>query len=327
MFDFSEATTVTYLIVFITSTLMAYGIIELILSLRGLDRKRIQRRLSEDWGGGGSDGRSAIVKDMTRETKWAMARWLAASRRGMSFRKLCDQAALPWPAHQVLAVVGLVAMGFLMITLVVNMHPLNIVLGIVPLLVVPFVIILVIRNRRMKKFNLQMPEAFELLSQSLRAGHALPAGIQLIGDQMPDPIGTEFSRVHAEQDLGIPLYEALDHLADRVDLLDLRMFVTAVQIQRQTGGDLTEMMDRIAAVIRDRIKLLGHVRALTAEGRFSGLILLLLPFAVLFALLAVNPDHPKVLLENPVGQMLLIGSGCSMLLGMLVIRRIVNFEV
>lgn len=321
--------TFAYLIGFAASTLLAYGIIQLILSFQRPEQKRVERRLEENWARATGKKKNVgdVLKDLTHEQKWAMARWLTASQRGMSFRKLCEQAALKWPAHQILAAIGLSTIAFLAIGLLLEMHPLTLIIGSLLVMTVPFVAILYKRNARLHKFNNQMPEALELLSQSLRAGQALPSGIQLVAEQMSAPIGTEFSRVHVEQDLGIPMEEALEHMSERIDLLDLRMFVTAIQIQRQTGGNLTEMMDRIAAVIRDRIRILGQVRALTAEGRLSGWVLTLLPIAILFLLFQVNPEHPRTLLETDLGLIMVTFAAVMQITGMIIIRKIVNIKV
>jgi tight adherence protein B len=184
-----------------------------------------------------------------------------------------------------------------------------------------------LRGVRLKKLSNQLPDALGMLSQSLRAGHSLPTGIELVASELPDPIGLEFRRVHIEQQLGVKLEVALDHMAERVDLLDYRMFVSAVHIQRQTGGDLTEIMDRLAAVIRDRIKLLGQVRALTAEGRLSGWILCAIPMVLLMFILRLNPKHALMLFHSSWGQLFLAAGVVMQITGMILIRRIVNIKV
>ncbi|MFQ6049081.1 MAG: type II secretion system F family protein, partial [Phycisphaerae bacterium] len=158
-------------------------------------------------------------------------------------------------------------------------------------------------------------------------GHSLASGIQLVSQQMPDPAGTEFGRVFYEQNLGIKVEEALKNMADRVDMLDVRFFVTAVLIQRQTGGDLAEVLDKIGSVIRDRIQLFGQVKALTAEGRLSGWTLLALPVLVFFVELYVNPSYASMLLYDRTGRLLLVVAVVMQLMGMAMIRKIVNIKV
>jgi tight adherence protein B len=183
------------------------------------------------------------------------------------------------------------------------------------------------RKRRMKKLVYQLPDVFEQMSQALRAGHSLASAIQLIGEQMPDPIGTEFGRVFHEQNLGVKVEDALKSMADRVDQLDVRFFVTAVLIQRQTGGDLAEVLDKIGSVIRERIELFGLVQALTAEGRLSGWVLFALPFLVFGASLKLNPEYASMLLNESMGQLLLCIAIGMQLMGIAMIRWIVNIKV
>ncbi|MCG3137166.1 MAG: hypothetical protein HJJLKODD_01009 [Phycisphaerae bacterium] len=327
MFDFMSSPTITYGLAFVTVTLIVYGCMEMLIGLRRHTRKRIERRLLDNYGraAGGQD--VDILKNSDDEKKWAMAHWLSVSQRGISFRKLCDQAAVPIPAHQVLAYMGMLVVAVLVMCVLLNVDMISTMVAVVLAVIAPVAVLMSRRNRRMKRFNSQLPEVFELLSQSLRAGHSLAAGIALVADQLPDPVGIEFSRVRAEQDLGIKIEEALEHLAERVDLLDLRMFVTAVNIQRQTGGNLTEIMDNIGEVIRDRIRILGQVRALTAEGRLSGLVLIALPLVILLLLFQINPEHPKMLMNTHNGQWLMATALVMQVLGIFFIRKIVNIRV
>jgi len=179
----------------------------------------------------------------------------------------------------------------------------------------------------MKKLTGQLPDVFELMSQALRAGHSLASAIQLVHEQMPDPISTEFGRVFHEQNLGIKIEDSLLAMADRVDSLDVRFFVTAVLIQRQTGGDLAEVLDKIGGVIRQRIELFGMVQGLTAEGRLSGWILFALPMVVFAAVLWVNPSYADQLLSDSRGKMMLVGAAGMQLMGLAMIRWIVNIKV
>src|SRR5207247_3091348 len=144
-------------------------------------------------------------------------------------------------------------------------------------------------------------DALELVARALRAGHSLGAGMHVVAEEMPSPISDEFGRVYEEQNLGISIEESMAGLCTRVPNLDLRFFVTAVAIQRQTGGDLAEILDKIGYVIRERYKILGQVQALTAEGRLSGVILIALPFALLAIMLHLKPDYVAMLCTYPMG--------------------------
>lgn len=193
--------------------------------------------------------------------------------------------------------------------------------------VLPLLWLLFRRRRRLKKFAAQLPDALELIARALRAGHSLAAGFHLVAEEMTAPISEEFQRVYEEQNLGIPFDEALVSLTDRVPNLDLKFFSTAVILQRQTGGDLAEILDKIGSLIRDRFRIWGQVQALTGEGRLSGIVLLALP-PVLFAVVyALNPDYVKVLFTDPSGQKMLMGALVLQLLGAVAIRKIVNIKV
>ena len=183
------------------------------------------------------------------------------------------------------------------------------------------------RKRRLKKFAAQLPEALELVARALRAGHSLAAGFRLVASEMSQPIGGEFGRVFEEQNLGIPFEEALEGLTERVPNLDLKFFATAVVLQRQTGGDLAEILDKIGNLVRERFKIWGQVQALTGEGRLSGIVLLALPPMLFVAVYRMNPDYLMLLFTDDLGKKMLIGGVLMQLLGALVIRKIVNIRV
>ena len=191
----------------------------------------------------------------------------------------------------------------------------------------PFVWLTFRRNQRIKKFAVQLPDALELVARALRAGHSLAAGFNLVRDEMPAPIGREFGRVFEEQNLGIPLENALEGMTDRVPNLDLRFFATAVILQRQTGGDLAEILDKIGSLIRERFKIWGQVQALTGEGRMSGVVLLALPPLLFLAVYRLNRDYVMMLFTDEMGKKMLLGAVVMQLLGALVIRKIVNIKV
>ena len=183
------------------------------------------------------------------------------------------------------------------------------------------------RAGRLKKFAGQLPDAMELVARALRAGHSLAAGMHVVAEEMPAPICKEFGRVYEEQNLGIPLEEALKGMCDRVPNLDLRFFVTSVVIQRQTGGDLAEILDRIGHIIRERIKILGQVKALTAEGRLSGIVLIALPIGLFFMMLWMKPDYIEMLWKEPMGIKMSVGAVISMLIGAYAIQKIIDIKV
>ncbi len=191
----------------------------------------------------------------------------------------------------------------------------------------PLIWVLWRRKKRLKHFAAQLPEALEMISRSLRAGQSLGFGLSLVATEMSQPISGEFNRVFEEQNLGISLEQSLKELTERIPNLDLKFFVTAVILQRQTGGDLAEILDKIGSLIRDRFRIWGQVQALTGEGRLSGVVLLVLPLVLFLAVYQLNPNYIKVLFSDPMGTKMLAGAVVMQLIGALVIRKIVNIKV
>jgi tight adherence protein B len=191
----------------------------------------------------------------------------------------------------------------------------------------PMLWLMMRRKRRFKRFAKQLPDALELISRALRAGHSLASGFNLVAEEMTAPVGTEFRKAFEEQNLGIPLDEALEGMTERMPNLDLRFFATAVILQRQTGGDLAEILDKIGHLIRDRFQIWGQVQALTGEGRLSGVVLLALPPVLFVAVWRLNPDYVLPLFTDPLGKQMLLAAVVMQVLGALVIRKIVNIKV
>ena len=183
------------------------------------------------------------------------------------------------------------------------------------------------RKRRLAAFERQFPEALELLGRSLRAGHSLVDGIRLAAEEMSEPIAGEFARCHEQQQLGRVLEDVLREMAKRVPLIDFHYFVTAIVLQRQTGGDAAEILDKIGRLIRERFQIRGQIRALTGEGRLSGVVLVVLPFLLAIYMYFRNPAYLRPLFQDPLGQQMACGAIVSMLFGSLVIKKIVDIRV
>ncbi len=240
---------------------------------------------------------------------------------------LFEQADTSLTATRFFAISGMVAAAAAVTPLAAGLHP-----GLAPVFavlggVLPLFWLMFRRGRRMKKFAAQLPDALELIARALRAGHSLGSGFQLVADEMSEPISKEFQRAFDEQNLGVSLDESLDSMTDRMPNLDLKFFCTAVALQRQTGGDLAEILDKIGHLIRERFRIWGQVQALTGEGRLSGIVLLALPPALFVAVWKLNPDYVSVLFTDPMGKQMLIGGIVMQVLGALVIRKIVNIKV
>jgi tight adherence protein B len=183
------------------------------------------------------------------------------------------------------------------------------------------------RTQRLKKFEEQFPEALDLLSRAIRAGHAFQTAMGMVADEMPAPVGVEFKKAFEQQNFGLPLRDVLDQMAERVPILDVKFFVTAVTIQRETGGNLAEILDNLAHVVRERFKILRQVRVHTAHGRFTGYVLLALPASLAIALTFINPEHMNLLFTERMGQMMILGAIVMQCAGFLWIKKIIKIEV
>ena len=228
---------------------------------------------------------------------------------------------------------GLFAVGFLGVTFALPISVVSLIgggaalataclLGALPMLYIWFQ-----RRRRLAKFGAQLIKALDLMSQALRAGQSLPSGIQLVGEQIDEPLGPEFQRAFDEQNLGVALTDTMSDMADRIPNLDLRFLVTAIILQRQTGGDLAEILDKIAHLCRERQQIKGQIQALTGEGRMSGVVLLGLPPALFILMLKVNYDYIMLLFTEPLGQQMLAGGLVMQAFGAWWINKIITIKV
>ena len=191
----------------------------------------------------------------------------------------------------------------------------------------PIVFVRRARAQRLLKFESQLPDALDMMGRALRAGHAFPTALKMVGEEMPSPVADEFQTVFDEVNFGISMADALTSLAARVPVADLRFFVIAVMIQRETGGNLAELLNNITIIMRDRVKLFAQVRVLSAEGKMSAWILSLLPFGAALMIQFTNPKFLSVLFTDPAGRVLLLGAMCLMAIGIFAMRRIIDIKV
>lgn len=311
-------------------TLLAYGLYNVAFDLRRAARKKVIRRLRGSAARAAEREEQYNFEDFRRQSAEATG-MLARAFSKLSFtarlQRALEQANINWSAAQTLVNLTAIGSAALALLLVLRVPMLPSVGAAVAVFVLPVLYLFKRRKKRMKRLVNQLPDVFELLSQALRAGHSLASGMQLVASELPDPAGTEFGRVFHEQNLGLKVEDALRNMADRVDILDVRFFVTAVLIQRQVGGDLAEVLDKIGHVIRERIALFGTVQALTAEGRLSGYVLLALPLLVFLAMLKVNAEYAMKLFTEPLGKVMLTAAIIMQLMGWAMIKKIVNIKV
>jgi tight adherence protein B len=218
-----------------------------------------------------------------------------------------------------------VVMGFIVNRLVG--HPAGFVIGGAIGFAMPFMYLSFKRTRRLRKFEEEFPEALDLIARALKAGHAFATGLKMVADEMDEPVGPEFRKTFDEQNFGLPMKDALQNLTERIPSLDVRFFSTAVLIQRETGGNLSEILENLAHVVRERFKILRQVRVYTAHGRLTGYVLLALPAVLCIALSFLNPDHMNLLFRERMGQMLLMLAIVMQAIGYVWIRQVVKIEV
>lgn len=192
---------------------------------------------------------------------------------------------------------------------------------------IPLAVVAIKRNQRLRKFEEAFPEALDLLGRAVRAGHAFTTGLEMIAQECTEPLAGEFRTTFEEQNFGLPVRDALLNLAERVPIIDVRFFVTALLIQKETGGNLAEILDGLARVVRDRFRLYREIRVRTAQGRLTGAILIALPIIVAVVLSVLNPSYMRVLIDDPKGPWVIGISATMQIVGSAILWKIIHFEV
>jgi len=192
---------------------------------------------------------------------------------------------------------------------------------------IPYGVVMYLRQKRLRAFEERFPEALDLLGRAVRAGHAFTTGLEMIAKESPEPIASEFRTTFEEQNFGLPLRDALLNMTERIPSIDVRFFVTALLIQKETGGNLAEILDGLARVIRDRFRIYREVRVRTAQGRLTAGILIALPIFMMLVLMVMNPNYMGVLFHDPKGMLALTVAGIMQVIGSLVIWKIIHIEV
>lgn len=316
------------LLVFITILLFTQSLYYLHQSRQLRAPKRVRQRLKSVLEGRPEETESpSLLKSRLMSANPSVNRILSQIAPFKKLEELLVQADLDWSVGRFLMMTSLLGIGSL---LAAHLFEIRIGVGVSLAAAVgslPFLVLWHRKRQRMRAFEKQLPDLLDLVARSLRAGHSLNAAIGFAGQESPEPVGSEFSRVFDEINFGMDLPVALDNLTRRVDCEDLRYLIAAIRIQRETGGNLGELLDRLSYLIRERFKLLGQTRALTAQGRLSGYILAALPIGMGFLLYLTQPDYILPLMYDPTGQMILGVTAGLQLLGFLIIQKIVNIEV
>jgi tight adherence protein B len=273
-----------------------------------------------------SDGEASLVTKTGEGPLPGVDRLMARTSAGSRLARLIEQSGVKTTPSAIMVLTLALAGGAGLVTMWLTkpvLAPLT--AGIAGFLPVGF--LLNRRSSRMRAFEEQFPEALDLMSRALRAGHAFQTSLGMAADDMRAPVGPEFKKTFDQQNYGLPLRDALMQMAVRIPLLDVRFFVTAVLIQRETGGNLAEILDNLAHVVRERFKIRRQVRVHTAHGRFTAFVLLALPAALGIALMFINPEHMDVLFKNHTGRMLLAIACVMQVAGFVWIRQVIKIEV
>jgi len=242
-------------------------------------------------------------------------------------RDYINQAGLDWKPGRLILVSALMALGGYLVVLRLYPNPIIPALAAVAAAVIPISFVAIKRSRRMRAFERTFPEAIDLLGRAVRAGHSFSTGLEMIATELPEPVSGEFRTAFDEQNFGLPLRDALLNLAERVPIIDVQFFVTALLVQKETGGNLAEILDKLAHVVRDRFRILGEVRVRTAQGRLTASILMALPPLMTVIMRALNPSYINTLFTDPWGPYMLGGAAVLQVIGSLLLWKIVNIEV
>jgi tight adherence protein B len=313
---------------FIAVVLLVEGAYLMWNTSKGPEAKRIARRLRLMSAGTSVAGDEiSILKTRMLSESPAIERLLLQAPRVKQLDRVLEQSGLTWSVAELLGMMLLSAIAGMAVALYFGMTFLLTLIAAVIMGALPIVHVFRARAKRMVKVEQQLPDALDLIGRALRAGHAFPTAVKMISDELNDPIGGEFRTLFDEVNYGVSMHTALLNLAARIPVTDLRYFVIAVLIQRETGGNLAELLDNIAAIIRARLKLFGQIRVLSAEGKLSAWILTLLPIGVALMMNVVNPGYIGVLWKDPMGLRLIGGAVLLMIFGIFWMWRIVKIHV
>lgn len=318
----------TLLVGFLAVVLLLEGAYLLWSNYRSPEVMQLERRLQALSAGshGGAEAIS-LLKKRSLEGASAFERILASLPRISTLDRLIEQSGTTMTLPRLAVMMLLTALSVFLVALVFKVPFAFALVAGAGVALVPPLYLMAMRDRRLRQLDAQLPDAVDLIARALRAGHAFPSALQMAGEELPAPIGEEFRIAFEEINYGISMNDALLNLATRVPSDDLRFFVIAVLLQRETGGNLAEIIDSLAGLIRERFELQLRVRALSAEGRMSAIVLFGLPLFVGGLLFKMNPEYMGLLFTDPWGQNLATVGSLLMVIGAAVMKRMVAIKV
>ena len=312
---------------FVAVVLLFEGIYAYWNDTRSPEVRRVADRLRAISAGGRVEGEAKLFKERVLSHTPAVQRFLLLLPRVHQLDRLMLQAGSSGTVSHLLATAVFLAMSGLVAGLFLRWPGLVIVLVVLALALLPVFRLVWLRNKRLHKIEAQLPDAMDLIGRALRAGHAFPSALAMVGAEAQEPIAGEFKITSDEIGFGISVDSALNNLASRVPSPDMRYFVMAVIIQRETGGNLSELLGKLAELVRERFKLFAKVRVLAAEGKLSAWILVALPFCVAGVVQLLNPKYMAVLFTDAMGIKLVIGALVLMVIGIFAMWRIIDIRV
>jgi tight adherence protein B len=269
----------------------------------------------------------ALLRDEMLSQIPALDNLLRRSERISKLRTLLEQAGLKMRAGNILLLCLLSGAGLGLLVVVFSGFPQFVWLGVIFGAILPYSYANYRRSKRFQKFEEIFPEAVDTLARAVRAGHAFTTALELIANEISDPVASEFRKLFEEQKFGLPVRDALLNLTERMPLVDVKFFVTAVMLQRETGGNLAEILDNLSYVIRERFKIMRQVRVHTAQGRLTMMLLMGLPPIIIVTMQIMNPSFIRPLFDDPIGHALLVVGMTLQTVGYFVIRRIIQIHV
>ena len=315
-------------LVFIAVLLLLEGLYFLWKSYKGPNAKKIETRLRALSASHDNSQQTQLLKQRMLSEVPAIERFLLGISRAHRLDRFILQAGLNWTVSKLLLTcTALAAIGYVVMAYGLHQFPLTSAMAGAVFAATPLLYVNHQRSKRLIKFEKQLPEALDLMTRALRSGHAFSSALQMVGEEMADPIAGEFRIVHDEVNFGVALQQALTNLSERIPLTDLRYFIVSVLIQRESGGNLTEVLGNLSRLIRERLKLLSKVRVLSSEGRLSAWILGLMPFALAGVMNLVNPEFMSPLWNDPIGISIIQYMLILMFFGVLILRKIIKIRV
>ncbi|HVB55821.1 MAG TPA: type II secretion system F family protein [Candidatus Acidoferrales bacterium] len=268
-----------------------------------------------------------LVRDELLSSVPALNRIMMRLAWSKRLQDLITQAGIETKPGTLLLVSGVTGLGsYVIVEMIKRQFSLSFLAAVVGA-IIPLTVVSIQRSRRLGRFEQRFPEALDLLGRAVRAGHSFTAGLEMVSKESPEPVASEFRLTFEEQNFGLPLRDALENMASRVPLVDVRFFITALLIQKDTGGNLAELLDELARVIRERFRIHREVRVKTAQGRLTAMILIALPIGMLLLMRAANPSYVRVLFDDPLGPKILAGAAALQVIGSAIIWKIVHIEV